>query len=53
MLKLRKYNILLKIFSNYIRPEFTKFSLKSTEDMVRYIKLIKLFMIGLSNRERF
>jgi hypothetical protein len=50
---MRKYNIVLHIFSGYIRKEFTKLSMESTDEFIQFFKIIKHFMIGLSNRERF
>lgn len=53
MINLRKFNIVLHIFSGFIRKEFTRLRLKSTDEFTQYFKIIKHFMIGLSNRERF
>ncbi len=53
MAGLRRYGILLHVFSSYIRKEFTRLSLQTTEELQQYLKVIKHFMIGFSNRERF
>lgn len=50
MAGLRRYGILLHVFSGYIRKEFTRLSLQTTEELQQYLKVIKHFMIGLSNR---
>lgn len=53
MVGLRRYGILLHLFSGYVRREFTKLSVPGTEELLQYLKIVKHFMIGLSNRERF
>ena len=46
----KKYNILLRIFSGYIRQDYLKLCLKSSDDIKQYFKIILVFMIGFSNR---
>jgi putative heme iron utilization protein len=48
-----KYNVLLKIFSGYIRKDYLKLWLERSEELTRYVKIAKYFMVGLCNRERF
>jgi hypothetical protein len=53
LLRKKKYNILLSLFSDYVRQDFLKLTLRSSDDVGKFFKLIRLFMIGFSNRERF
>ena len=48
-----KYNVLLNIFSGYLRKEYLKLWMERPEELARYVKIAKYFMVGLSNRERF
>jgi len=45
-----RYNVLLNIFSGYIRKEYLKLWMERAEDLARYVKIAKFFMVGLCNR---
>ncbi len=53
MKKTGRFNVLLKIFSGYLRKEYLILWLERAEDLALYVKIAKFFMVGLSNRERF
>jgi hypothetical protein len=44
------FSVLLKIFSGFIRKEYLKLWLDRGEELSRYIKFAKYFMVGLCNR---
>ena len=49
----KKWSILLRIFGGFIRQEYLSLSLRLSEELTAYFSLIKRFMIGFWNFERF
>jgi hypothetical protein len=45
-----RYKVLLNIFSGYIRKDYLKLWMERAEDLTRYVRTAKYFMVGLCNR---
>ena len=50
MRRTSRYNVLLNIFSGYIRKEYLRLWMERAEDLTRYVRIAKYFMVGLCNR---